>query len=362
MRIRLLSPVAAAFLAAALVAQSGRDSYRQAFDTWMQAQANVERDAATEGSSLLPRIDRAAAAAASFHNARAAYAKSASESAAQRRKALQKSSASISSDVAPAALGELITAELQLDNRTITRFAEDKDRGIQQLRQALERERDALAALNSSIQAREKIAAAGAIASNTLEQARMKTADALNDQTSRAGQATPSLEKEAAAWSDYYEKLTRAVQAANTPPPAPPAPASTAASPAPPPRSTALPPVPLARYIGGWAYPTTNGIFHGLQPEFVDLVVHEEGGHVDGTLYARFKLPPGNTADPVIRFDFQGDLAATFNQRFPMTASDGTQGTLELIPGPAFNLLEVNFQTVPKANKIATGNFILVKK
>jgi hypothetical protein len=42
--------------------------------------------------------------------------------------------------------------------------------------------------------------------------------------------------------------------------------------------------------------------------------------------------------------------------------SDGTSGTLELIPGPAFNLLEVNFLTDPRANAIRAGNFILVKK
>jgi hypothetical protein len=41
---------------------------------------------------------------------------------------------------------------------------------------------------------------------------------------------------------------------------------------------------------------------------------------------------------------------------------DGTPGTIELIPGPAFNLLEVNFQTDPQPNKIRLGNFILVKK
>lgn len=354
---RLLPPAAFVVIAAALVAQNSRDAYRQAFDTWMQAHTNLERDAGTEGTALLPRIDRAAAAAASFQSTRAAYVKATAESAAQRRQILQNPVARVSESVAPPAIGALITAELQLDNRTITRFADDKDRGIQQFRQSLERERDALAALSSSVQAREKSAAATSAAADALEQARMKAADAFRDQTSQAGQAAAALDKEAAAWADYYDKLTRAVQAASAPPPPPPP----ATAPAPP-KSTSIAPVPLARYVGGWTYPTSNGLYHGLQPEFVDLVVHEENGHADGTLYARFKLPPGNTADPVIRFDFQGDFGPTLNQRFPMLASDGTQGTLELIPGPAFNLLEVNFQTAPKPNKIATGNFILVKK
>lgn len=354
---RLLPTAGLILIAAALVAQNGRDAYRQAFDTWMQAEANLERDAGTEGTALIPRIDRAAAAAASFQNTRAAYVKATTESAAQRRQMLQNPVARASTAIAPPTIGALITAELQLDNRTITRFADDKDRGIQQFRQSLERERDALAALSSSVQAREKSAAAASAATDALEQARMKTADAFRDQTADASQATAALDKEATAWADYYDKLTRAVQAASAPPPPPPPVTAPA-----PPKNTSIAPVPLARYVGGWTYPTSNGLFHGLQPEFVDLVVHEDNGHADGTLYARFKLPPGNTADPVIRFDFQGDFGPTLNQRFPMSASDGTQGTLELIPGPAFNLLEVNFQTAPKPNKIATGNFILVKK
>jgi hypothetical protein len=103
-------------------------------------------------------------------------------------------------------------------------------------------------------------------------------------------------------------------------------------------------------------------MFHGAQPEFVDLVVHEQNGHADGTLFARFKLPPGSTADALVRFDFQGDFGATATQRFALVTSDQAHGTIELIPGPAFNLLEVNFQTDPQANKIRIGNFILVKK
>jgi hypothetical protein len=35
---------------------------------------------------------------------------------------------------------------------------------------------------------------------------------------------------------------------------------------------------------------------------------------------------------------------------------------LELIPGPAFNLLEVNFNTGDKPGMIRQGNFLLIKK
>ena len=55
--------------------------------------------------------------------------------------------------------------------------------------------------------------------------------------------------------------------------------------------------------------------------------------------------------DPTVRFAFEGDIAATPTQKFTLMTSDGTPGTIELIPGPAFNLLEVNFQTDPQAEQ-----------
>ena len=57
-----------------------------------------------------------------------------------------------------------------------------------------------------------------------------------------------------------------------------------------------------------------------------------------------------------------GQFLLTGSQKFTLMTSDGAAGVVELIPGPAFNLLEVNFQTDPRANKIRSGNFILVKK
>jgi hypothetical protein len=122
------------------------------------------------------------------------------------------------------------------------------------------------------------------------------------------------------------------------------------------------PPGSLARYVGGWTFPPAAASFHGSQPEFIDLVVHEDRGRVTGTLYGRFKLPPGSTGDPVLRFDFEGVWRAS--QPKPSTWSPETEakGTIDLIPGPAFNLIEVNFQTEPKPNKVRLGNFILIKK
>jgi hypothetical protein len=341
--------------AAGVIGQTGRDAYRLAYDAWRQAQASLERDAGTGGTALVPQVDRAAAAAGNFEAARASYLKSTAQEASQRRQILRTAATGPSLGFPPPAVAGLAAAELQSVTRTVAKFANDQDRGIQQLRQSMERERVALAALNDAIQARQKTVAATTIAAAALEQARAKTGDAFGDQDSRLAQAVAQMEKEGPAWADYYEKLAQTIQLASVVPP------RLGSAPAAP-RTTSITTVPLARYVGAWTYPTVNGVFHGAQPEFVDLVVHEENGHADGTLFGRFKPPSGTSADPLVRFDFQGDFGAAQTQRFPLVTSDGMHGTVELIPGPAFNLLEVNFQTDPQASKIRVGNFILVKK
>ncbi len=342
------------FGAAALIAQTSRDAYRQAYDAWRQAHANLERDAAAGGSALIPQVDRAEAAEARFEATRAAYLKSVAQNTARRRQLLEAPTAGPSPDLAPPVLGNLVAAELETDTKTIARFAGDSDPGIQRLRQSLERERDALTALNETIQARQKTVTATAAATADVEQARAKTAQVFSGQTAQFSQIVAQADKEGPAWAAYYEKLADAAQVANAPPPVSVISAA--------PRSESITPLPLARYVGAWTYPADNGLFHGPQPEFVDLVVHEQNGHATGTLFGRFKVASGETTDPLVRFDFKGDFGPAKTQRFPLVTSDGTPGTIELIPGPAFNLLEVNFLTDPKANKLRAGNFILVMK
>jgi hypothetical protein len=344
---------------AGLIAQTGREAYKQAFDVWQQTQASLERDSGTGGAAQVAQADRSAAAAESFEAARAAYLKSSAQDAEQRRRLLQSPATSLSLDLAPPSAQDLATRELQNVTRAIARFADDKDRGIQQLRQSLERERVALVALTETIQARRKTVTATLEATAALDQARTKTAQAFGDQASQYSRAVAQAEKEGAAWADYYQKLAQSILAANAPPPPGNVPTNvtTAA-----PRSVSVPGIPLARYVGSWTYPAVNGVFHGAQPESVELEVREQNGRVEGTLLGRFKPSPGNASSSALRFVFAGDLAATPTQRFKLMTSDGTSGTLELIPGPAFNLLEVNFLADPKANAIRSGNFILVKK
>jgi hypothetical protein len=346
--------------AAGLIGQTGRDAYRQAYDFWQQAQANLERDAGTGAAPQVAQADRAAAAVVAFEATRLAYLKSAAENAAQRRRILQTPVTRSSPDLMPPAVANLAAAELQTVTRAIGKFAADKDRGIQQLRQSMERERVALAALTNTIQARQKTVAATSAAIATLEPARDKTAAAFANQTSQFSQTVARMDAESAAWTDYYDKLAQAIQIANAPAPAPAVDISTKAAPAAP-RNPSISPVPLVRYLGTWTYPTVNGVFHGAQPETVALELQEQNGRANGTVEATFKRSPG-VNDPVVRFKFAGDIAATPTQKFTLTTSDGASGVIELIPGPAFNLLEVNFQTDPRANKIRSGNFILVKK
>jgi hypothetical protein len=341
--------------AAGLMAQTSREAYRQDYDAWREAHANLERDAGSGAAGLIPQVDRAAARVAAFGTNRAAYARASAQTAAQQRQVLQIPATQPSPDLAPPAVSALVRSNLQTVTKTITRFAEDKDRGIQQLRLSLGRERDTLAALNESIEARQKAVATTTAAAAALEQTRLRVTEIIGPETAALAQNAMHLEEETAAWAAYYEGLAKAIQIANAPPP----PRVEVAAVVP--RNDTAPGIPRARYVGAWTYPVSNGIYHGTQPEFVDLVVHETNGHADGTLFARFKLPAGAT-DPLVRFDFQGDFAAAAVQRFPVVTSEGTAGTIELIPGPAFNLLEVNFVTDPRQGKVNVGNFILVKK
>jgi hypothetical protein len=102
--------------------------------------------------------------------------------------------------------------------------------------------------------------------------------------------------------------------------------------------------------------------FHGAQPLSAELVVREENGRAGGKLSVRFKLPPGNTGKPDVQFDFEGTFQNSREQTFAVTTNGGAKGTLELIPGPAFNLLEVNFSTDEEPGAVRQANFLLVKK
>ena len=74
-----------------------------------------------------------------------------------------------------------------------------------------------------------------------------------------------------------------------------------------------------------------NGLYHGSEPEIVDVTIQETNGHLSGTAYARFRAP--NEPARTLRFQFTGDVRAGRTQVFSLETVDGVKGSLELIPG-----------------------------
>lgn len=129
------------------------------------------------------------------------------------------------------------------------------------------------------------------------------------------------------------------------------------------PASPVTPPTPAAtgsRFVGAWSYPG-NGVFYGAEPQFVELAIREDSGHLMGGLSARFKTAP-SAGRELLQFGFGGDLRNASIQTFGFETRSGEKGTIELIPGATPNTLEVNFHTRLNDGKIQSGNMILVKR
>lgn len=351
-----------ALVAMLCLAQVSRDAYRTAYRILRETDPDLEHDAEAGGAPLAQRADRMAAEAAKWVAARQAFFQGAAADESQQIAWLETPG---SSERAPAA-SQFATQFLASENGSLTRaiggFAKNTDPGIRKLRFAMVRERTALRALLASFAEPTGLEETATAPADAIEASRAKALEQSRALLTGFKDAEADAGREGAAWAEYYRKLGEGAQGTATPitqvPPGVTAVEVNNPVVAPP----TVTPVPLERYIGAWMYPQTNGLYHGSQPESVDLVVHDDHNHASGTLSARFKLPDGSTGDPVLRFDFSGDFQPTRNQVFNLVTSDGTKGTLELIPGPAFNLLEVNFQTAPKPGKIRQADMILLKK
>jgi hypothetical protein len=350
-------------LAILCLAQRTRDNYHAAYTAWRQADPNLEREVSAGGAPMVQRADRLAAEAAKFAAARNVFLNASIDDQSQQIAWLENATPGAE----PAATNtrndaQFIATEKARVTRTSDTFAADPDKGLQQLRLALARERGALDALGLAVAERQKSAEAAEMAVAIIGQSRTKALEHSRAMMEGLKNTAADTAREAEAWAEYYRKLGEGAQGAATPitqvPPG--VPPATLNNPAPAPATATS--VPLARYVGAWTFPQTNGLFHGPQPEFIDVLVYEENGRASGSAFARFKLPTGSTGDPVLRFDFSGNFQPTRNQTFTLTTSDGTKGTIDLIPGPAFNLLEVNFQTDAKPGKIRQADVVLVKK
>jgi hypothetical protein len=347
-------------LVSAALAQQGREAQQQARQNWRQTDPNLERDAATAGATLGARADKAAAEAAKYFAARKAYLESLAADAGQRASAVD--ALNVAPETAPN-METYLGGQTTTLGASIETIARDPDRGIQQLRQALERERAAVAALSAGSKDVQKAQEAVAQAASSAEQARVQTLELYQKLAASLKQSAQITEQSGTAWASYFRSLSDAARSAAVPmTSSAPGPASPVAVVPPAAVARNIPLVPLSRYVGAWTYPTVGAHYHGAQPLSAELVVREENGRAGGTLSARFKLPPGNAGDPEVRFDFEGTFQGSRDQRFAVTTSDGAKGTLELIPGPAFNLLEVNFSTDAKPGMVRQANFLLVKK
>ncbi len=344
---------------AVLLLASAALAQQETRQNWRKTDPDLERDAATAGATLGARADKAAAEAAKYFAAQKASLESLAMDAAQ------KASAVVPLTLAPETspnLDTYLAGQNRVLSSSIDTIARDPDRGIQQLRQALERERAAVAVLSAASKDVRRAREAVAESASSAEQTRLRTMELYQKLAASLQQSAQVTEQSGTAWAGYYRSLSDAARSVALPvvssvsqPNSPPAVI--------PPAAVAhVPPVPLSRYLGAWTYPTVGAHFHGAQPLSAELVVHEENGRAGGTLSARFKLPPGNTGDPVVQFNFEGTIQSSRDQTFAVTTSSGAKGTLELIPGPAFNLLEVNFSTDEKPGTIRQGNFLLVKK
>jgi hypothetical protein len=102
-------------------------------------------------------------------------------------------------------------------------------------------------------------------------------------------------------------------------------------------------------------------VFYGAEPQFVELAIREDSGHLMGGLSARFKTAP-SAGRELLQFGFGGDLRNASIQTFGFETRSGEKGTIELIPGATPNTLEVNFHTRLNDGKTQSGNMILVKR
>ncbi len=345
---------------AVLLLASAALAQQDARQTWRKTDPDLERDAATAGATLGARADKAASEAAKYFSARKPSLDSLAADAGQKASAVEP--LNLAPETSPN-METYLAGHNTVLSSNIDTIARDPDRGIQQLRQALERERAAVAALSEGAKNAQKTREAVAQTASSAEKSRLRTMELYQQLASSLQQSARLTEQSGTAWAGYYRSLSDAARSVAVPvtssipqPNSPPAlvPAATV--------THNILPVPLSRYVGAWTYPTVGAHFHGAQPLSAELVVRDESGRASGTLSARFKLPPGNTGDPVVQFSFEGAFQTSRDQTFAVTTIGGAKGTLELIPGPAFNLLEVNFSTEEKPGTVRQANFLLVKK
>ena len=351
-------------------AQAGREGYRVPYQTWRQTAPALEQDAATPGPVFAAQVQASTQAMQGFMKAREAYITAPQPGAAEQAKwvgqPLTRAEALLNT---PPEMQQLLAVAGAKVATSINSYpAADKDPAIRQLRQALERERAALRALTETMAAHKTSVTELIDLTDQAEVERGPVSQAYASATGRRTQLAAHIQRETADWTEYYKHLAEgSVSGGRTTGTVAAAPITVAAGAPNPPapakvtRPTANGQIPLSRYTGEWVFPT-KGLFYGPQPETVELVVKENSGRIAGTLTARFAAQAGSRENPTLTLEFQGPVLQGKTQKFPLQTNDGATGTIELIPGSAFNLLEVNVQAEARPNKIGSTNFVLVKR
>lgn len=338
--------VFALVFAAVAVAQSPRDEYRRAYQAWREIDPTLESEATV--GALGERSSRASAAASRYTASRIAFLESMARETEADTKRIEEFRTSEALTVSPAEVQQLVTAAAGVTTRIADSFGTATDSGIRQLRTAVQQERAALDSITAALVNTQRAATGMTTAGIELTEVREELLRAFKEIAATREQSADQMRKSGAAWETYYQALAN-----------PPATVVTASAEVV--RPPTVTPVPLIRYTGDWQFPA-NGTYFGTRPESVEVTVRGSGGRVTGTLNARFSLPSGNSANPVVQLSFNGPLTQNRTQTFDVRTSDGVPGTIELIPGPAFNLLEVNFQLALLPNRVRHGNFLVLKK
>lgn len=338
-----------------------RADYRELYETWRTLDPVIEQDAGQSTANLRARAQQLAEAAVAYSSQRSAYDEARALSFEAEQQAFDDLKGAPRGDLAaPATMEGLVNDLTGTLDRMIASYRTTNDPQLLRLRSALEAEQAALGAIQEAIGARTIRTMRTEDLETSLRETAENAAAALGTIAEARQNAADTLAAEATLWGDYYTALGGGSTAPGAGPRQPDTSLTNAPANAPLVQPDRITPVPLSRYTGEWVFPP-NGLFHGAQPSSVQMQVNEADNYVTGSLSATFLLPAGSAGDPTLMFTFQGPLQAQRNQRFPLTTGEGVAGTIELIPGPAFNLLEVNFQTEPAENKVRAGNFILIK-
>ncbi len=198
MRLHTLGVWAGITLACGLLfAQTSRDGYRSAYATWRQADPNLERDSASKQAGFADRVEKVAQAAATYGKARSAFLRASADvnlgSMAQPFKP--------DLDLLPNRdLQTFVTAETKVVEASIKRFESDRDPGIVQWRQALERERTALGSLGTAINDRQTATLKAVAPLAAMETGRTEAVSQYKQFDAALTQAAGIMDRETAGW------------------------------------------------------------------------------------------------------------------------------------------------------------------